>query len=523
MSLNILTLLFTMRSSIFLPVLSLALGCSAAPHESHQSIARQASTGNASIPGITPNQAPAVPPNQDDCHFQYYTQAIDHFGQHNGTFQQKYNIITDYFKPGGPIFFYQCEEQIYLDCVDTSIAVSWAQQTNGIAVVLEHRYFGKSAPFGATDPTKQFEEYSYLTLDNVMADSVAFLDYLKKNVTGATDSKVIVFSGSYGGFLSTVYRQNHPEAIWGAIASAPPANAITNNSKAQDYYNWNIWLNNVYQDRSAEASSKIKNAVSVLEQRITSGTNLTSLKSELGLCDVPTKTDFPLIQVWIQNILNYAAEFNYATLRPGRGSAALPLELVVNITQTQIDPIQILNETLWMWFEPLGYYPCIDYKTNNALWPSVALIQQGVFQLVTCKYFPESSISDWPNGTIFGPAANPGAIYESSCDALLNVSTPTMAELQTKYKFTPEDLQNSTRIIWSLGQYDPTSGVSPNQPGINAPIMTTDRNVSRILYTSNMAHREDLFAPDPSDRDTVIQARAIELESIKGWLGWYDL
>lgn len=123
--------------------------------------------------------------------------------------------------------------------------------------------------------------------------------------------------------------------------------------------------------------------VSICAQTI-AGDNLISLKSELGLCTVPGKDDFSLINTWIHNILNYAAEFNYATLRPGRASATLPLEIVVNITQTQPDPIQILNETLWMWFEPLGYYPCIDYKTDNALWPAVALIQQDVFQLVTC-------------------------------------------------------------------------------------------------------------------------------------------
>jgi hypothetical protein len=61
--------------------------------------------------------------------------------------------------------------------------------------------------------------------------------------------------------------------------------------------------------------------------------------------------------------------------------------------------------------------------------------------------------------------------------------------------------------------------VAPNQPEINAPVMAVDRNVSRVLYTSDMAHREDLFAPDPSDRESVVRARKIELESIKGWLG----
>jgi hypothetical protein len=127
-----------------------------------------------------------------------------------------------------------------------------------------------------------------------------------------------------------------------------------------------------------------------------------------------------------------------------------------------------------------------------------------------------------PNGTIFH-AIDAAATAVSNCDARYNVSTPSADQLRTQYKYTEADLRESTRIIWSLGQYDPTGGVSPNQPGINAPAMSTDRNVSRVLYTSNMAHREDLFAPDPSDRDEVVRTRNIELESIKGWLGWYDL
>ncbi|KAK5241288.1 hypothetical protein LTS06_012156, partial [Exophiala xenobiotica] len=267
--------LFTLFAIAPVPSLS-----SIVPHEpSRNNILSRASTD-------TPNEPPAVPPNQNDCHFQFFTQSIDHFGQHNGTFRQKYNMVTDFFKPGGPIFFYQGEEQTYLDCVDTSIAYTWAKETNGIAVTLEHRYFGGSAPFGASDPTKQLEEYAYLTLDNVMADGVAFMDHIKQNITGAQDSKVIVLSGSYGGFLSTMYRQNHPEAIYGAIASAPPVEAISNNSHSQNYWNWNIWLNNVYQDRSALASSRIKNAIRTLEQRFESG-NLTSLKDELGLCYIP--------------------------------------------------------------------------------------------------------------------------------------------------------------------------------------------------------------------------------------------
>ena len=118
-----------------------------------------------------------------------------------------------------------------------------------------------------------------------------------------------------------------------------------------------------------------------------------------------------------------------------------------------------------------------------------------------------------PEGTIF-PALEGGTNAIKTCDARYNISTPSGNQLRKQYHFTPADLRNSTRIIWSLGQYDPTSGVSPNAPGINAPSLSVDRNVSRILYTTNMAHGEDLFSPLPDDRETVVQVRRMRLQAV---------
>jgi hypothetical protein len=119
------------------------------------------------------------------------------------------------------------------------------------------------------------------------------------------------------------------------------------------------------------------------------------------------------------------------------------------------------------------------------------------------KYFPLSSSLNMPAGAIFPYKDGSSGLLEN-CQITYNMTAPTQEELQKRYHYTDADLRDSTRIIWSLGQYDTTSAVSPTQIGIK-PIPSTDRNVSRILYTSDMAHREDLFAPDPSDRDTVIQ------------------
>jgi len=54
---------------------------------------------------------------------------------------------------------------------------SWAQELEGMAVSLENRYFGESQPFG---PSLSFTpmNIAYLTLDNVMADAVNFIQML---------------------------------------------------------------------------------------------------------------------------------------------------------------------------------------------------------------------------------------------------------------------------------------------------------------------------------------------------------
>ncbi len=88
---------------------------------------------------------------------------------------------------------------------------------------------------------------------------------------------------------------------------------------------------------------------------------------------------------WVQQVYDYAAEFNYAALHSGRASVAHGLDLVVNITLGQHDPIQIINQTLWMWLEPLNT-TCIDYRNGGAAYAMVPLIQQDVFGYITCGY-----------------------------------------------------------------------------------------------------------------------------------------
>ena len=59
--------------------------------------------------------------------------------------------------------------------------------------MLEHRYFGESLPFGNDSYTP--DNLKHFMLDSVMQDAVYFMDFIKKNVTGAANSKAIVAGG----------------------------------------------------------------------------------------------------------------------------------------------------------------------------------------------------------------------------------------------------------------------------------------------------------------------------------------
>lgn len=70
----------------------------------------------------------------------------------------------------------------------------FAEQLGGIAATIEHRYFGLSVPFGNDSYTH--ENIVYLTLENVIADAVNFVEGIRANVTGAENSPVIIASGA---------------------------------------------------------------------------------------------------------------------------------------------------------------------------------------------------------------------------------------------------------------------------------------------------------------------------------------
>lgn len=234
-----------------------------------------------------------------------------------------------------------------------------------------------------------------------------------------------------------------------------------------------------------------------------------SLQSTFNLCSPPEPETLPYLPVTIAATFSFAAEFNYHKPRPV-SALSYPLEKVIEIAEAENDPLQILNSTVWMYFESVG-------ETCMELGPDIVqilvpYIENPYFSYTTCTYCPFNSQAYIGNGTIF-PNIESGDGIAQGCKQQFGVTTLTPDEINERYHFSQEEIQNSTRIIWSLAEYDPTSSLEP----AHLPL-TEDRMRSRVLYANDVAHMEDTFRTDPGDRAGVTWLRKREFEIIKGWL-----
>ena len=129
----------------------------------------------------------------------------------------------DAFDPSnGPVFFYAGNEgDIEGFWNNTGLLFDIAPLFNALVVFPEHRFYGKSLPFG--DDSFERENIQYLTVEQTLADYAVFLARLQENYN-LTNKKnpIIAFGGSYGGILAAYMRFKYPNLVQGALAASAP-------------------------------------------------------------------------------------------------------------------------------------------------------------------------------------------------------------------------------------------------------------------------------------------------------------
>lgn len=145
---------------------------------------------------------------------------LDHFNfVDNRTFSLRYLINETYSQDEkSPILFYTGNEgDIELFAENTGFMWKAAIDLGASLVFAEHRYYGKSLPFG-NDSYKDPQHLGYLTSEQALAD---FADLLQ-TINPEAKRPVIAFGGSYGGMLAAYIRIKYPHLVTGALASSAP-------------------------------------------------------------------------------------------------------------------------------------------------------------------------------------------------------------------------------------------------------------------------------------------------------------
>jgi hypothetical protein len=153
------------------------------------------------------------------------SQLIDHFNpQDSRLYSQRYWVVSDYYKQGGPVFLYICGEYTCPGVNQERLyPVQLAQKYNALFVVLEHRFYGLSQPFGDLKTAN----LAYLTVDQALEDLAYFIQWFKvQGGYGLTDNKWITIGGSYPGAMSAWFRYKYPHLTVGAWASSAVVDAI---------------------------------------------------------------------------------------------------------------------------------------------------------------------------------------------------------------------------------------------------------------------------------------------------------
>ncbi|KPI34908.1 Lysosomal Pro-X carboxypeptidase [Cyphellophora attinorum] len=373
-----------------------------------------------------------------------FTQKLDHSAKDSQeTFQQSYQIVTDYFREGGPILFVQSAESP-LVLLQYNVFIDWAEELGAIVATLEHRFFGTSYPedFHFANPGP--DDYAQLTLDNAIKDGVHFVNWIRETVPGAQDSKVIYNGGSYGGFLAAEAIIREPDAFYGSIASSPLLYSFGGQTLEGNphHYAGLDMVSNIWFDESAEAAYKIQEATSLFS-RCVAEQNCSDALPDLPLCSEANATQWTQLYGKVTSSYYSISQFNYAFVNVWPW--AYPLQTAINLTLAASSPGEVLAVPLRgvSWAQD----GCIDPNNRNLTGQPTFFGDS--FQWIRCTYFPGSfgdsrpgSLLPSSNTTVGGDCWSPYAVPWQAPD--FNETNEYFVE---KLNLTLETLDQTERLL----------------------------------------------------------------------------
>ncbi|KAF3441614.1 hypothetical protein FNV43_RR15529 [Rhamnella rubrinervis] len=269
----------------------------------------------------------------------YFTQILDHFNfypKSHQTFQQRYLINNTFWggaKNDAPIFVYTGNEgDIEWFAQNTGFMFETAPRFKALLVFIEHRFYGKSMPYGGNKDVaySNASTLGYLSSTQALADYATLIIDLKQNLT-ATECPVVVFGGSYGGMLAAWFRLKYPHVAIGALASSSP---ILNFDNLTSPYSFNDIVSHDFRSESENCHKVIKESWQKIEDTAKRTKGLQQLRKSFKVCR--NYIDADALENWLGTAFVYTAMTDYPT--PSNFLSPLPAYPVKQMCKAIDDP-----------------------------------------------------------------------------------------------------------------------------------------------------------------------------------------
>ncbi|XP_046401943.1 lysosomal Pro-X carboxypeptidase [Ischnura elegans] len=453
----------------------------------------------------------------------WYTVPLDHlnFGT-NKTFKLRYLINDTYWDKSndGPIFFYTGNEgDIEMFAENTGFMWEIAPKFKALLVFAEHRYYGKSLPFG-NNTYSDLKNMGYLSSSQALADYADLLMHLQQNRTEevGTSSKrsgarypVIAFGGSYGGMLAAWFRMKYPYVVDGAIAASAPVLQFTGMVPCEAF---SRIVSSDFKAASHNCSDRIKASWSAIDRVSATADGLKWLSSNWSLCsplknaeNVSALKDWMVGMITNVAMLDYPYPTNFILPLPGYPVQEMCRKILTKEAQnSSLDQDKALLMSIFSGFQVAFNYSgnssCLNVKVQS----SDQLGDDG-WDYQSCTEMVMPMCSDG-NGDMFEPKKWDIKKETARCKATWGVEPqPHLAELlYGGYR----GVSAASNIIFSNGLLDPWSSGGVLQAPKGSRVIS--------ITIPEGAHHLDLRGSNPMDPMTVIETRRLYGKVIQKWI-----